>query len=809
MRNVLRDARIGLRLLRLNPGFTIVAVLTTAIGIGATTAIFSVIYVTFFEPLPYRNPDRLVMVWGQRQGERQLVSVAEFAEWRRQADGFEDLEAWGWRSSAVSFGGRAEQVQIAPATPRFLPMFGYGHPLALGRDFLEEEGTPGRDQVVILTHRIWRERFNRDPGVIGRTLRIDRKPYTIVGVLGPGPPDENLSQLWVPLALGSADLSSDPRPILVMGRLRDGVSLQEANATMQTVSRRVAQAFRDSRKDSVAIVQPFRNNFVSEDTQRGLWLLLAAVGFVLLIACANVANLLLARGTARRREMAVRAAVGASRHDIVRQMIVESLTLASAGGALGAFLAWSLIEIVVALMPPEMLPTEAQVRLSVPVLLFALAVSGVSGILFGAAPALRAGREDLNEVLQEAGRALPGGGNRLRHALVAVEFALALTLLAAGAVVTHHLYTLASRPLGFDPENVLTFSLALDRERFADADQIAAAYRQILDGLHAMPGVTAASASLGIPVRGPAGLMPFAIASQPPDSPDAAPVAGLNFVTPAYFQTFGIAVTRGRPFTAQDRAGSVRVAIVSEAFVARYLAGRDPLSERLVLPAPDLGTGRAGAPVEWYIVGVQADVRSARAGLDELPEIVLPLWQVPWPQAEFAVRSVVEPGGLRLGVSETIGSLDPDLPAANVRTMEEVIGESLVSERFSSVLFGAFAAIGLLLAAFGIYGVMSFVVAQRRHEIGLRMALGASRPQIVRGVVSEGMRTALLGAGLGLAGAFYATRGMRALIAGAGGMDATIVGWVMGTLLATAALACLVPALRAASVDPMAALRQE
>ena len=807
--NSLRDARIGVRLLWTNPGFAAVAALTLALGIAATTAIFSVIYATFLEPLPYRDAERLVMVWSRIQGHRNSVAAGTFDEWKRQATVFEDLNAWGGRAVNLSAGERPEQVQAGVPTPGFLPMLGYGHPLTLGRDFLAEEGTPGKEQVAILTHRLWRERFASDRTIIGRQIRIDRKPYTVVGVLGAGPADENQSQLYVPLAFTPDQLNHDFHWLLVMGRLKPGITLAQANANLDAVSRNIARRYPASASGWSASVEPFRNNFLSDDTKRGLWLLLGAVAFVLLIACANVANLLLARGTARRRELAVRAALGASGAQITRQLLVESLVLAIVGGTLGVLLAAGLLRIVIALMPPYMLPTEANVRLNIPVLLFALLACAVSAIIAGAAPAWQATRLNVNDTLKEGGRSLGGGSHRLRHVFVIVEFALALTLLAGGGLAIQGLFTLVNRDLGFRTERLLTFSLPAAPDRFTDEQQIDAFYRVLIERVRALPGVVSASVSTGMPVRGTGLGMQFDIAGKPAVDAAKRPGAGFNMVTPDYFRTFGIRITRGRAFTQGDQAGSLPVAIVNETFVRRYLANVDPLTQRLAVQRLIPGTKRLGAPIEWHIVGVYADVRNAGPANEEFPEIDVPFSQSPWPEARVAVRTAGEPTGMQQSLASVVQSLDPDLPIADVKTMEQIVSESLVADRFNTVLFGGFAVVALLLAAFGIYGVMSFVVSQRSHEIALRMALGADRPRILRQVVGEGMTTAVIGTLVGSAGAVVVARTMRGIVSGIGELEPTAFVVVSLLLLSAALLACVVPARRAASVDPMAALRQE
>jgi putative ABC transport system permease protein len=803
---LIRDLRIAVRLLVRAPGFTTAALLTLALGIAANTAIFSVIYATFFEPLPYRDPDRLVMIWSQYRGGREMVSPVDFTEWQRNATAFDEVNAWGGYSANLATDDRPERINVGPATPGFLPMLGYGHPLALGRDFLDEEGTLGRDRVAILTHRLWQQRFGGDPGIVGRQIRLDRQPYTVVGVLGPGPADENQIQLWVPLAFTPAMMNREARWLLVMGRLRRDVTLDQANANLDAVNRAIAAGAPSSRADYGVSVEPFRNNFLSEDTKRGLWLLLVAVGFVLLIACANVANLLLVRGTSRQRELAIRASLGATRAQIVRQLIVESLLLAAAGGCLGVLLAAGVLQVVVALMPPYMLPTEAHVRLNIPVLLFTCAACGAAGLLCGAAPAWQSARADINTLLKESARATSGGSHRLRRTLVAAEFALAMTLLAGGGLAIASLFTLTTRDLGFRSDGLLTFTVPAEPAQFTATEQIEAFYRRLLERLQTVPGVVSASVSLGMPVLGPAGRIPFSVAGRPALEP---PRAAISLVTPDYFRTFGLRFRTGRPFTEQDRAGSPPVAVVNETFVRRFLADVDPLSQRLVIRPPQALADEPGDPVEWQIVGVYQDVRNLGPANPEVPEINLSFWQVPLARAHVAIRTAGEPGALQQSVASVIHSTDPDLPIADVKTMDRLVADRLVRDRFNTALFGSFAAVGLALAAVGIYAVMSFVVVQRTREIGVRIALGASAARIVRQIIGEGMLTAGAGAAAGAVGAFYVVRAMRGLVTGVSEFNLGAFALVTGALLAAALIACAAPARRAASLDPIAALRQE
>ncbi len=807
MARLVRDARFAVRLFSRAPAFASLAIVVLALGISSTTAIFSVVYGTFFAPLPYRDAEALVMVWSQFRGERVSVSARDFVAWRRAASAFSDLNAWGGRSVNLATADRPENVQAGVATPGFLAMMGYGHPLALGRSFVDEEGTVGRDRAVILTYRVWRDRFGGDPAIVGRQVRLDNEPYTVVGVLGEGPADHQQSKLWLPLAFTPEQLESDSHSLNVMGRLRPGVTIEQANANMAGVAAAVQPRTGRQRDGWSPSVEPFRNNFVRRSTKQGLWLLLAAVGFLLLIACANIANLLLARGSARQRELAVRAALGATNGAIARQLLIESLVLALAGGVVGALVASVLLDAIVALMPEYTLPSETEITLSVPVLLFALGVCVVSGALSGCAPAWQAARANLADAIKEGGRSISGGRHLLRRMLVATEFALALTLLAGGGMAAHAFIKTMSVELGFRTDDLLTLQLPVPRGRFSTPEAVETFYRQLLERTAAVPGVASVSISTGMPVRGTSFGDTFEIVGRPHDPADP-PGAGVNMVTPEYFGTFGIRILRGRPFTEQDRAGAVRVAIVNETFVRLYLPDVDPLTTRLRMKRFTYGTA-SPEPVDWQIVGVYGDVKNAGPSNRSFPEIDLPFWQAPWPRTTMAVRTAADAPGVQQALAHVIQSLEPDLPMANVQTMEQVVSQAMAADRFHTVLLGAFAAVALLLAAAGIYGVMSFVVAQRTQEIGVRMALGAPRARVLREVLRDGMGAALIGTLFGAAGAWFLGQAMKGMIHGVERFDPVAFAIVASTLLGSALVACLVPARRAASVDPIVALRRD
>jgi predicted permease len=808
MMNLARNIRFGLRLLAKNLGFTCVALLALTLGIGANTAIFSVVYATLLAPLPYPNPDQLVIVWSKINGDRNGVSAGDFLDWKQQSTVFQDLCAWTGGNYSLSTSDHPEMIQTRLTTPGFNNMV--GTPFFLGRDILPEEGVVGRDRVVVMTHRLWVERFGSDREIIGKPIRLNGEPYTVVGVLAAGQPDRLESQLFVPLAFKPEQINHDFHFILVMGRLKPGVTLQQANANMDSVTRHIAEVYPKSNKGWSAAVEPLKNDFISKDLIKNIWLLMGAVGFILLIACVNVANLLLARGTVRQKEIAVRASLGATRGQLFAQFLTESLALSVIGGVLGVSLAWGLLKVIVSLIPPFTLPSEADIRVNLPVLFFSLAATLLAGVLFGCAPAWQTARLNLSDVLKESGRsAVSAGRHGLRRTLVVIEFALALTLLAGAGLVIHSFWKLSRVDLGFRQDHILTFFLPVTNERFSTPEQINAFYRLLLDKVGALPGITAVSASTGMPIIGTNFGMPFSLAGQAVSDPSSRPGAGFTMVTPEFFKTFGIQIEKGRAITEQDVAGGLPVAVVNETFAKKYLSNVDPLTQRLVVEQLVPGVTKLGPPVEWQIVGVYHNVHNGGVRGDGFPEIVVPFWQSPWPQAGLAVRTFGDPTSMTKSITAVVRSVDPNLPLDQVKTMDQLVDESLAGDRFSTVLFSGFAGVALLLAAIGIYGVMSFAVAQRTHEIGLRIALGAGPHQVLRLVLQEGMVLAFLGLLVGLAGTYFVGRVMKTLLYQVNAMDPAAISAVATVLLLSAFLACYIPARRATQVDPMVALREE
>jgi len=671
-----------------------------------------------------------------------------------------------------------------------------------------------------LRHRLWRERFGADPGIIGRDIRMDGTPYRVIGILRPGVNDRLPADVWIPLSLTPKEIANRQfRPFLMAGRLKPGVPIEQAQQEMKVIAQRLAERFPDSNKGRTVSVEPLQNNFMSADRVKNLWLLLAAVSFVVLIACVNVANLLLSRGAVRERETAIRAALGATRGRLAQLALTESLVLALAGGAMGILSSVWILQGILAILPRFMLPSEADPRLNLPVLLFTLVATILAGLLCGAAQAWHASRADWNDALKQAGRSATGGGRRsLRHALVVVEFAMAVTLLAGAGLTILSFWNRTQVNLGVRRDHILTFGLPVIEGRFSSVAQIDGFFRQLLERFQAVPGVVHASVSAPVvPLLGTGFPRQFSIAGQMDDAPSSRPNASVQMVTPEYFETFGIRIVRRRAMTAHDGRGAESVAGVNERFVKRFLEGRDPLSQSVMMnqfvpgsPRLGFGAGVPGSPVEWQIVGVFRDISNLEQfGDPAAPQICVPFAQSPWLQVMVAVRTAADPEALRKSLAAEVQAIDPDLPLTDVQTMDQIIGERLAPDRLNIALYSGLAALALVLAALGIYGVMAYTVAQRTSEIGLRMALGAEQAQVRLEVLREGLLLAAGGLVLGLAGAYALGRGMQSTLYGTGALSLSVLLAVGLVLLGAALVACYVPARRASAVDPMIALRQE
>jgi putative ABC transport system permease protein len=801
------SVRYGLRMLRKKIGLTAAVVLTLMLGIGATTAIYTVVYAVLLAPLPYPHPEQLVIVWSKVNGNDNGISAGDFLDWKQQSHSFQQLVAWTGGSFNLSTSEQPEQVIGKRATPGWFAM--QGIPFLLGRDFLPEEGVPGRDREVILTYKLWK-RLGANRNVLGRPLRLNSEDYTIVGVLTPGVADRFDEELTVPLAFRPDQINHDYHWLLAMGRLKPDVTLHQAQADMDAVTAHIAAAYPKSNKGWGASIELLQNDFLPKERIRNLWLLLGAVGFVLLIACVNIANLLLAKGAARIREIAIRAAVGASRARIFAQFLVESLLLALIGGGLGIGLGFGLLRAILSVIPEGILPSEANFQLDIHILVTALAATTICGLVFGCAPAWYAARVDPGESLKDGGRTSAGvSSNKLRRGLIAGEFALALALLAGAGLAIHSFWNLTRVDLGVQTDHILVFGLNHPDSRFQTPDQMNAYYQQVLSVLRGVPGVTSAATVTGLPLRGPSDGMPFTVVGGPEYAdPSMRPGAGFQSVSPDYFKTFGIQVTRGRAFADQDTSTSVRVALVNEEFVSRYLKGLDPLQQRLSIEQIIPGLPQLGPAVEWQIVGVFHNVRYGDFR-DPFPEVDVPFPQSLARNANIGVRTAGDPAAMSKTIAAAVHSVDPEIALANLHTLEQIKEESLGEDRYTMVLFACFAGVALLLAAVGIYGLIAFAVSQRTSEIGLRLALGASRVSVIRLVLREALLLALIGLSVGFAGSIFVGRAMRSTLYGVAALDYFVILAVGLILLSTALFASYWPARRAALTDPVAALRTQ
>jgi len=805
-----QDIRFGFRTLLRSPATSVVALLTLALGIGANTALFSVVNGVLLEPLPYPEPDELVAVMESNPGrgfDQFYAAPPNFDDWRRQNQAFSALAAAAQRPFNLTGGERPESVRGTQVTPEFFRVVEVQP--ALGRGFLPEDGRPGAPKVVVLSHGLWQRRFGSDPGILDRQIPIDGESYTVVGIMPPGFSLPSRQEIWVPLPWVFPPEMRGTHFLLAYGRLKDGVTVEQAQIEMKTIAARLERQYPDTNAGWTVLVTPLHDILV-EGVRPALLLLLAAVAFVLLIACANVANLLLARLAVREREIAVRTALGAGRTRLVRQMLTESLVLFVVGGALGILLATWATRALVALYG-EGLPREQAIGIDGRVLLFTLFLSLGTGFLFGLAPALSATSGGLFGALKEGGRSLAGGsrGRLARNLLVLGEVAIALVLLVGAGLLLQSFARLRAVDPGFRTEGILTADLALPEQRYADPGRQVAFTRELLDRLRVIPGVQSASTVFPLPLSGYPFVLGFAVEGHPVPPSSEQPSANVRLITPDFFKTMGIPVLKGRPFTLRDDLKSLPVLIVNRTMAERLWPGEDPIGKRITFGSTE------GPNVPWQeVVGLVADIH--HAGLDQDPgsEAYWPRLQAPVNGTmSILLRTDVEPAQLAGAVRKAVRSIDSDLPVERVQSLEAVVSEALAGSRFQTVLLGIFAGVALLLAAVGVYGVISYSVAQRTHEIGIRMALGARRPEVLSLVVRQGMALVLAGVGLGLALAVLLLWGLAERVStyiyGGGVFDPLILVAVPLVLLAVALVANYLPARRATRVDPLVALRSE
>jgi predicted permease len=815
-----QDLRYGARMLSKNPGFTLIAVITLALGIGANTAIFSVINSVLLRPLAYRDPDRLLMIWtdnpAYQLGFHEFPGAnADLPEWRATATSFEQIAIFQSDTAGLSEGGEPERVGGIDMSANLLPMLGV-QPL-LGRNISAEEEQLGRDRVMIISYALWQRRFGGETEILGKTITVDGVPRTVIGIMPEGfhfPRANEMPQayhlrgdtdVWTPLARG-ADywLNRKSRELVVLiGRLKAGVTQAQAQAEMDAIAARQARDYPETHGGWRVWLTPLFNQIVGQ-TRTPMLVLLGAVGFLLLIACANIASLLLARAAARRREMAVRAAIGAGRARIIRQLLTESLLLATFGGSLGLLLGYWGLDLLLSFIPSTM-PRLQDISLDTHVLLFTALISVLTGVLFGLVPAWQASKVNLAEALKNAGRtnsAGSGRGNRGHSLLVTAEVALAAVLLVGAVLMLQSFQRLMAVDPGFRPEGVASFEMELSSARYPDSGRRAQLFEQARARVRSLPGVRAVGAVNILPLSGYEDMEWFAVEGAEPVPPGKEPLAEDRVITPGYLEAMGVSLISGRDFDAADSMSKPPVIIVNDTLARQFFPGGDAVGKRIKNVLSDQG---------WRtIVGVVRDVRGSGLELQPRPQLYRPHAQRPQGVMWMAVRAdATALPSLRSAIQQEFKQLDAMLPLANYRTMPELVARAVARPRFSALLLGLFAAAALMLTVVGLYGVVAYGVNQRTREIGIRMAIGAQRQNVVALVIRQGMQPAFAGVGIGMVVAFALMRLLSSQLYEIKPTDPVTFGIVAFGLIFVSLVACYIPARRATKIDPMEALRIE
>jgi putative ABC transport system permease protein len=821
METFLLNLRYALRALAKSPGFAAVAIITLALGIGANTAIFSVVNSVLLQPLSYPEPDRLVELEGTSpQGNFDATSIPKFNSWHDQTQVFDSVAAYDFSGPGINLtgGDRPEQLKGIRVSKDYFRVF--GAPMALGRTFSADEDRPGGPAVAVISNGLWRSRYGSDPGIINRTIDLGGEPYSVIGVLGPTFTSDPPSDIWLPL---KPDPNSVDQGHYLRGtaRLKPGITLAQAQAAMKLAAEQFKRKFSSPPvmgPQSSFTAVPLRDRVIG-DSRRGLLLLFGAVGFVLLIACANVANLLLARGTIRRREMAIRSAMGAGRSRIVWQLLTESLLLSVAGGILGLALGYVGLHSLLAMNPgdiPRIGEHGEGVTMDWRVLVFTFAAALLTGLLFGLGPALTASRSDLSNTIRESGSRTGSGvrHNKARSILVVTEMALALILLVGAALLIRTFAALRGVNPGFDARNVLTLQMSLVGQRFTKAAAVEQLERDGRRRVESLPGVASAALTCCLPLEGGYGL-PFNIEGQTPKDDSESPGAGWVSTSPGYFEVLHMSVVQGRAFTDQDGGAAPRVVIVNESLAKKFFPKGDALNSRITIGK---GVGPEFEEPPREIVGIVGDVHDSSLGEPPSPIMYVPFAQVNdgvialnngIGAAQWIVRTKLQPFSLSPDIQRELREASGGLPVAHIRSMQQIVSESTAQSDFYMTLLTIFAAVALLLAAIGVYGLMAYSVQQRTQEIGVRMALGAKPTEVRRMVVFQGMKLALVGVILGVGSSLALTRLLSSLLFGVKPWDPTTISLVAILLSAVTLLATYLPARRASRVDPMVALRYE
>jgi putative ABC transport system permease protein len=807
MDSLRQDVRYAIRRLLKSPGFTIVAVLTLALGIGANSAIFSVVNGVLLKPLPYTEPDRLVGLYHLFEGHRATMSGPNFTDVRKLSKTLADAAAIA--RSQVILTGQGEPVRLdgAEVSASLFNMLGV-RPI-LGRTFNADENQPGHNKVAVLAYGLWQQRFGGDRRVLGRRITLDGMPIEVVGIMPKDFAYPAGRVIWTPLEYTEQFTTSQRGAwyLSAVGRVKTGIPIEQATAEIQTIGKQLAKQYPDMNEGLDFTAMSLHEAMVG-DIRQAVFVLLGAVGFVLLIACTNVANLLLARAATRETEMAVRSALGAGRPRLVRQLLTESAILGAAGGALGLLLGIWGVDALISL-EPQGIPRLSEIRIDTTVACFTLALSIATGLLFGLVPAFHSTSTSLSGALKEAGRGAltTRGGARMRGALVIAEMALAVMLLAGAGLLIRSFTKLASVDPGFHATQALTFELSLPDSRYEQQPQQVGFFDQLLPRLRAIPGVQSAGAAMSLPMSGSNFVLTFEVAGHPPVPPSQQPAMQIRVATPEYFQTIGIPLKRGRSFTEDDRPGSPPVVLITESAARQYFPNEDPIGKTVTLGwSRGKGTPRAGGEV----VGIVGDVKEA--GLDEAepPQLYMPYRQWPVQSMSVVLKTAVPPATVADAARRAVYATDSNMPAANVRTLEQIVARSISQPRFYTTLLAIFAGLALVLAAIGIFGVLSYAVAQRTREIGIRMALGAQERTVLGLVVRQALLLAAAGVGIGVILALGLSRSLVSkMLFSTSPHDAATFVSVAALLGAVALVASYIPARRATRVDPIVALRAE
>jgi putative ABC transport system permease protein len=815
---MLQDVSYAVRILFKNPGVSLVAVITLALGIGANTAIFSVVNGVLLKPLPYRDPERLVALWEKVPAHGQWrASPANFFDWKKQNTLFEGMAAYGGSTMTLTGVGDPEQLSGTRVSADYFPVVGVT-PI-LGRSFTTDEYEVGKGQVVILGHALWRSRFGSDPTVVDRNVTLDGGSYRVVGVMGPGlypvrPTttgriefDETQQQYWLPMSFSAQWAGARGAHVLgVVGRLKSGVTIEQARAEMNVIGARLEQEHAANKGEGI-IVSPFMNEMVG-DVRPALVTLLIAVGLVLLIACANIAGLLLAQHAVRGKEIAIRAALGAGRTRLVRQFFVEGLLLSLLGTSAGLALAAFGTKLLLKFTPPN-IPRIDEIGIDLRVFGFALGLCVVTCLLFGLIPAWQASKPDLHTTLEQSGRTSGAGEHRLRfrQALVVFQVSMAVVLVVGAGLLIKSFWRLQQVDPGFQPQRVLSMGLTLPASKYSKPHLVNQFFAQLNDGLINLPGVESASIAYDHPLQ-TNWVDSFEIEGRVATADNRSNSAAFNPIGPDYFRTVGTQIVAGRSFTPADDQDHPGVMIVNESFVRQYFPGENPIGRRIKAAQP-ARIWRNERLTSFEIVGVVRDVKSAGLQSAGEPIYYVPAAQAPISDMTVLVRTTSDPTAIVSSVQRTVWAIDPNQPVSNVTTLEQVVDDIMAQPRLNMLLMGMFGAVALLLAAVGIYGLLSYAVAQRTREMGIRMALGARVGDVLRLVLKQGMLLALVGEVLGIGGALVLTRLMRGLLFGVTPTDVSIFVVVIGVLTTTALLACYLPARRATKVDPLIALKYD